>query len=51
MSLPIGPYTLYFGFSYNGIRSVPAMWPPISNPFVNITTTPKLVLQVAQARL
>jgi hypothetical protein len=48
---PIGPHTPYFGSSYSGIGSVLAMWPPISSPFVNITTTPKLVLQVAQARV
>ncbi len=48
---PIGPYIPYFGSSYSGIRSVPTMWPLISNLFVNITTTTKLVLQVAQARV
>jgi hypothetical protein len=51
MFSPIGPYTPYFGSSYSGIGSVLAMWPPIYSPFVNITTTPKLVLQVAQARV
>jgi hypothetical protein len=46
----VGPYTPYFGYDYNGIRSVPTTWPPMFDPFVNITTPPKLVSRVAQAR-
>ncbi len=41
-------YTPYFGFSYRGIRSVPTMWPPISNPLTNPTTSLKLVSKIAQ---
>jgi len=43
----VGPYTPYFGSSYEGIRSVPTMWPPMSNPLVSPTTLPKPVLGIA----
>jgi hypothetical protein len=44
----VGPYTPYFGFSYEGIRSVPTIWPLMSNPLTNPTLTPKLVLGITQ---
>jgi hypothetical protein len=31
----VGPYIPYFGSSYQGIGSVPIMWPPMSNPLTN----------------
>ncbi len=31
----VGPYTPYFGFGYGGIKGVPTMWPPMSNPLAN----------------
>ncbi len=44
----VGPYTPYFGSSYEGIGSVPTIWPPMSNPLANPTSTPKLVLGITQ---
>jgi len=49
--LHVGPYTSYFCSSYDGIGSVFVMWPPMSNPLINITTSPKLVLGVAQVEI
>jgi hypothetical protein len=48
MYLHVGPHTLYFGFGYGGIGSVPTMWPPMSNPLVNPTSPSKLVLGIKQ---
>ncbi len=47
MCLHVGPYTPYFGSGYEGKRNVPTMWPPMSNPLVNPTTSPKLVSRIA----
>jgi hypothetical protein len=43
----VGPYTPYFGFSYEGIRSVPTMWPPRSNSLANPTTPLKPISRIA----
>lgn len=48
MYLHVGFYTSYFGYGYKGIRNVPIMWPPISNPLTNPTTSLKLVSRIAQ---
>ncbi len=47
MYLHIGPYTPYFGSSYEGIKSDPTMWPPMSDPLVCPIALPKLVLRFA----
>ncbi len=31
----VRPYTPYFGSGYRGIKGVPTMWPPMSNPLTN----------------
>jgi hypothetical protein len=51
MFLHVGPYRPYFGFGYSGMGSVPTMWLPMSSPFINITTTPKPIFGVAQAKV
>lgn len=45
----VGPCTPYFGFGYGGIGSVHIMWPPISDPLINLIAPPKLVMGIAQA--
>ncbi len=45
----VGPCTPYFDFGYGGIKSVPTMWPPISDPLINLIAPPKLVMGIAQA--
>jgi hypothetical protein len=47
MFFHVGPYILYFCSSYGGIGSSLVMWPPMSNPLTNITTSPKPILGVA----
>ncbi len=47
----VGPYTPYFGFSYEGVGSVLAMWPPMSDPLINPMASLKLVLGIIQARI
>jgi hypothetical protein len=42
----VGPYTPYFGFGYKGIGGVPTMWPPMSDPLTNLTTSPKPILAI-----
>ncbi len=44
----VGPYTPYFGSSYESIGSVPTIWPPISNPLVKPTLAPKPILGITQ---
>ncbi len=44
----VGPCTPYFDFGYGGIKSVPTMWPPISDPLINLIAPPKLVMGIAQ---
>jgi hypothetical protein len=51
MYLHVGTYTPYFGSGYGGIRSVLIVWPPMSNPLVNPTTPPQLVLGIAQTKV
>ncbi len=51
MYLHVGPYTPKFGFGYQGIRSLPTMWPPMFNPLTNLTAPPKLILKITQARI
>ncbi len=51
MFLHVGPYRRYFGSNYNDMGSVLTMWLPMSNPFANITTTPKLIFKVVQAKV
>jgi hypothetical protein len=48
MYLRVGPYTPYFGFGYRGIGGVPIMWPPMSNPLVNPTSSPKPISIIIQ---
>jgi hypothetical protein len=43
----VGPYPPFFGFGYNGMGSVPTMWPLMFGPFANIIAAPKLVSGVA----
>jgi hypothetical protein len=43
----VGPYPTFFGFGYNGMGSVPTMWPLMFGPFVNIIVAPKPVPGVA----
>jgi hypothetical protein len=47
----IGPYTPFFGFGYGGIGNVLTMWPPMFDPLINPTASPKLVSRIAQARI
>jgi hypothetical protein len=47
----VGPYTPYFGFGYVGIKGVPIMWPPMSNPLVNPMASPKLVSGITQIEI
>ncbi len=51
MYLHFGPYTPYFGSSYEGIMSVPTIWPPMSNPLANPMTPLKPILGIAQAEI
>jgi len=44
----VGPCTPYFDFGYGGIKSVPTMWPPISDPLINLIAPPKLIMGIAQ---
>jgi hypothetical protein len=44
----VGPFTPYFGFGYEDIRSVLTMWPPMSNPLANPIVPPKPILGIAQ---
>jgi hypothetical protein len=45
----VGPYTPYFGSSYQGIASVPIMWYPMSNLLTNPMAPSKPISGIAQA--
>jgi hypothetical protein len=47
MYLHVGPYTPYFGYGYEGIWSVPIMWPLMSNPLTNPMALPNPILGIA----
>jgi hypothetical protein len=44
----VRPYTPYFGFGYGGIGGVPTMWPLMSNPSANPTSSPKPISIIIQ---
>jgi hypothetical protein len=46
MYLHVGPYTPYFGFGYEGVKGVPTMWPPMSDPLANLTASQKPVPRI-----
>jgi hypothetical protein len=48
MYLRVKPYTPYFGSSYRGIRGVPTMWPPMSDPLTNPMISPKPIMGIVQ---
>jgi hypothetical protein len=48
MYIHVGPYTPYFGFGYGGVRGVPTMWTPLSDPLVNPMISAKPFLGIVQ---
>ncbi len=48
MYFHVKPYTPYFGFNYRGVKGVPTMWPPMSDPLANPTISPKQVMGIVQ---
>ncbi len=51
MCFHVEPYRPYFGYGYSGLGIVPAMLPPMSSHFTNITIAPNPILGVAQAKV
>ncbi len=44
----VGPYTPYFGVSYDGIGNVHVLWPLMFDRVINIMAPPQLIQGVAQ---